>query len=358
MARRSVDADVVVVGGGPAGSAAAIACATRGLRVILCERERPGRDRPGETLHPGIEPLLAQLGIGDRIAGAIGARHQGIWIEWGGPRRFEAFGGDASGPWRGIQFWRADFDALLLERARETGVEVRQPCAVAGTRIREGRLEGVETAAGPIAARMVVDASGAARWLGRALGVESPARSPRLIARYGYMQGSCPANDEAPLLVGDRTGWTWTARVRPELYQWTRVSFDDPTPPGWTPPHLAALAPRARSRGADVTWRMADKAAGADWFTVGDAAATLDPTSAHGVLKAIVSGVTAGHLIAAALGGRAPAAQAAAAYHDWIAGWFAADAANLTGFYRRLTDFGAPNAARNAPRPSRTPGNV
>src|SRR6185295_4294054 len=95
----SVEADVVVVGGGPAGSAAAIACAARGLRVVLCERAPPGRDRPGETLHPGIEKLFAQLGIAGRLAPLIGARHAGIWIEWGGPRRFEPFGADAAGPW-------------------------------------------------------------------------------------------------------------------------------------------------------------------------------------------------------------------------------------------------------------------
>jgi flavin-dependent dehydrogenase len=349
MDRRPVDADVVVVGGGPAGSAAAIACATRGLSVVLCEREPPGRDRPGETLHPGIEPLLRQLGIADRLADAIGARHPGIWIEWGGPRRFEAFGGDASGPWTGFQVWRADFDALLLARARELGVDVRQPCAVTGALMRDGIFHGIETAEGAIAARMAIDASGATRWLGRALDVASPARSPRLIARYGYMEGSRPACDDAPSLVGDASGWTWTALVRPKLYQWTRVSFDGPPRSDWTPPQLLGLTPRARSRGADVTWRTARRAAGPGWFMVGDAAAMLDPTSSHGVLKAIMSGMMAGHLIAAVLGGRAPGEATAAAYHDWLAGWFSTDATRLAGFYRQLgMDFGDRRAAADS----------
>ncbi len=336
MARRPVDADVVVIGGGPAGSAAAIACATRGLSVALFERERPGRDRPGETLHPGVEPLLGQLGIANRLAEAVGARHTGIWIEWGGPRRFEAFGGDAGGPWSGFQAWRADFDALLLTRAREVGVEVRQPCAVTGLLMRDGAPCGVRTTAGSIDARMVVDASGATRWLGRALDVTSPARSPRLIARYGYMEGSCPNCDDAPSLVGDASGWTWTALVRPKLYQWTRISFDGQPRPDWTPQHLLGLTPRSHSRGADVTWRMATEAAGPGWFMVGDAAATLDPTSSHGVLKAIMSGMMAGHLIAAVLDRETPAEPTAVAYHEWLAGWFSTDAAKLAQFYGAL----------------------
>jgi hypothetical protein len=45
--------------------------------------------------------------------------------------------------------------------------------------------------------------------------------------------------------------------VRPNLYQWTRISFDGPPGPDWAPPHLEALTPRGRSRGADVTWRIA-----------------------------------------------------------------------------------------------------
>ena len=54
-----------------------------------------------------------------------------------------------------------------------------------------------------------------------------------------------------------------------------------------------------------MTWRMADSAAGSGWYMVGDAAAILDPTSSRGVLKALMTGVMAGHLIAGVLHGRA-----------------------------------------------------
>ena len=332
MDDRHVDADVVVVGGGPAGAAAAISCAKRNLRVILLERDVSGRERPGETLHPGAEPLLAQLGVADRLPAVAGTRHAGIWTSWCGPAKFEPFGADADGPWSGFQAWRADFDALLLARARELRVDVRQPAVVTGM-LQGG---GVTTSSGSIAARMVVDATGRSRWLGRLLGLRSPARSPPLIVRFGYARGSCPARDAAPAIVGDSTGWTWTAHVKPSVYQWTRLCFDETTGADWMPEEFRGLTPLAKARGADVTWRMAEQTAGPGWFMVGDAAATLDPTSSHGVLKALMSGMMAAHLTAAIVEGKSPAEETATAYHHWLAGWFEADVERLTAFYRKL----------------------
>jgi len=330
---RQVDTDVLIAGGGPAGAAAAITCARNGVRVILCERDAIAGERPGETLHPGIEPLLAQLGVADRLAAVTGARHSGIWIEWGGARRFEAFGADERGAWQGYQVWRADFDAMLLDRARELGADVRRPCAATGV-LDDGR---VETTDGVVAARVKVDATGRARWLGRALRVAAEPRSPRLFARYGYVEGECPPRDDAPALVADAEGWTWTACVRPRLYQWTRVGFDgEQTAADWLPDEFTGMARCGPARGADVTWRIAERVADADWFMVGDAAAILDPTSSHGVLKALMSGMMAGHLITAIVQERAPAHEAAAAYHAWLTGWFATDAARLGEFYRQL----------------------
>jgi flavin-dependent dehydrogenase len=327
---------LVVIGGGPGGAAAAITAAARGLGVVLCEREKIFGERPGETLHAGLVPLLGQLGLGERLAPFVHARHPGIWVEWGGPRVFTEFGSDARGPWDGFHVRRADFDELLLARAKEVGVAVHRSCAVTGVLGESGTVRGVMTEQGPLAARLVIDASGRARRLGRALGIASPPRSPRFIVRYGYAEGSCPARDGAPLLRGDATGWTWTARVWGRTYQWTRLSFAARPGGQWMPGEFRGLAPLTRSRGADVTWRIAERAAGPGWFMVGDAAATLDPTSAHGVLKAIMSGIAAGDLAAGVLAGRLPADAGAAAYHDWLDGWFVQDAAELARHYRRL----------------------
>jgi flavin-dependent dehydrogenase len=345
-----IDTDVAIVGGGPAGSAAAISCAERGLRVHLFERgafEGSGfsDDRPGETLHPGIEPVLVQLGVAEDLDAVVGARHEGIWIDWAGVRRFQPFGRDAAGPWRGFQVSRAAFDTMLLARAQAVGATIVQPCRVLGLRFDGKRVIGVATEIGSVSARFVVDATGRSHWIARRLRVAQPACSPRLIARYGYARGSCPERDAAPALVGDRSGWIWTARIGDSLYQWIRVTtINDRPDAAWLPEELCGLAPLGPTRGADVTWRIADRVASSGWFMVGDAAAVLDPTSSHGVLKALLSGIAAAHLIDAVMATKLPPTEAAAIYQSWLKEWFANDAAHLFAFYGNIgmRGFGAP----------------
>ena len=101
------------------------------------------------------------------------------------------------------------------------------------------------------------------------------------------------------------------------------------------PEELQGLKPRGAARGADVSWRLSD-AAGSGFFLAGDAAAMLEPASSHGVLKAIMSGMMAAHLAARVLRDGAAPEEAAAAYRDWLRGWFVADVARLSGFYRQL----------------------
>ena len=94
VGRHDACVDVCIVGAGPAGAAAAIACANAGLQVTLFEQEAALWARPGDTLHPGVEPILRQLGVAQQLAGVTGLRHAGVWVEWGAPRRFQAYGSD------------------------------------------------------------------------------------------------------------------------------------------------------------------------------------------------------------------------------------------------------------------------
>jgi flavin-dependent dehydrogenase len=327
--------DVAIVGAGPSGCAAAIGCAAGGARVALIERDEFPRDRPGETLHPGAEPLLTQLGVAEQVRARDFPRHTGTWVTWAGPRRFVPFGADQHGAWRGFQVWRADFDALLLDRARGLGVTVLQPRHGLSPLFESGRVAGVRTEQGPVRASVVVDAAGSRHWLARHLGLAVVRHSSRLIARYGYLAGPPGPTDAAPSIVADANGWTWTARVCPGLYQWTRLSLAaGGATPSRVPPELDGCQPRGRVRGADVTWRIAALTAGPGYFLCGDAAAVVDPAASHGVLKAIMSGILAAHAVATVRGGRLDPRLAAADYDAFIRGWFLHDVRRLRELYQ------------------------
>jgi 2-polyprenyl-6-methoxyphenol hydroxylase-like FAD-dependent oxidoreductase len=286
-----------------------------------------------------VEPVLRQLGVFDRVIAEKFPRHEGNWIDWGEqPLRFEPFGSEADAPWRGFQAWRATFDTLLLDRAREAGVEIHQPCSALEVIRKDGRVAGVVTSVGPIAATWTIDAAGSHHLLARQLGLRVKKFSPRLNARYGYARGHCPARDDAPLISADATGWTWTARIQPELYQWTRLDFARTSrPANWLPPELQGLVQDGPPRAADVTWRKVEPVAGPGYFIVGDAAATLDPASSHGVLKGLMSGMMAAHVIEPVWRGAQPEAQALLAYEEWLTGWFDADVAKLRALYSLIT---------------------
>ena len=323
-----------MVGGGPAGSAAAIAGARAGLSVVLIEREEAPRDKPGEALHPGVEPLLAELEIDlEALEGVTGARFDGVWSAWGGPERFEPFGADDQGPWRGFQVRRAAFERMLLDEALRAGADVRLGQSPGDPIVDGDRVTG----AGDDRARMTLDATGSARWLGRRLGLPVIAKSPVLLARCGYAAGDLPGRLDAPRIEGDDEGWTWIARIDERLFQWVRVDFDGRIRPrDWKPDAVADLLEARPTIGAEVAWRRAVRAAGPGWMLAGDAAASLDPASSHGVLKALMSGVFAARSAAAVIQRGAPEPQAARAYHDWLAGWFDTDVERLAAAYRAL----------------------
>jgi flavin-dependent dehydrogenase len=329
------DYDVVVIGAGPAGCAAAIFCARHGLRVALLEQCAFPRERPGETLPPGIEPLLQQLDVADVVVQGDFIRHTGHWVQWGAERRFSAFGGEPATPWRGFQIPRATFDSLLLEKAVERGVHVVQPCRVNEVIRHNDRVIGARTTAGEFFSRQLIDASGSHSWLMRQLALDHSLFSPLLIAKYGYATGERAACDEAPGIVADAQGWYWTARVAPKLYNWTRLYFDKAQARQAGPPamfdHLTAVG---GIRGADVTWRSCHRTAGNGYFIVGDAAFVLDPGTSHGVLKAIMSGMMAAHAIIRENAFPRHRSAINTQYRQWMQRWFVRDMNAMGELYR------------------------
>ena len=334
----ALDADVAIVGTGPAGAAAAIACARSGLRVALLERSRLPRERPGETLHPGVEAPLRELGVLERVLAAGLPRHRGVWVTWDDEPRLVAYGADDSGPWQGFQALRAPFDALLVQRAQELGAAVHERCRALEPVLLDGRVAGVQTSDGMLRSRYVIDAAGAGHWLARRLGVELDRRSPALIARYGYATGSCPERDDAPAIVADAAGWTWTVRVGDGVYGWTRLALSQPRGgDAVAPAELGALVPAGRARSADVSWRAMRQAAGPGWVAAGDAAVVLDPASSHGVLRGLMTGRHAGRLVQAVLAG-GDERRLSASYGSFVAHWFEHDVRALEELYGRLPE--------------------
>ncbi|MBD1584650.1 NAD(P)/FAD-dependent oxidoreductase [Pseudoalteromonas sp. S16_S37] len=350
--------DVLVIGGGPAGSAAAITARQGGLNVTLIEAQSFPRYRPGESLHPGIQPLLKQLGIEQQILAANYLRYSGQWNWHRGYNSFEPFGEDKHGPWLGFQIPREELDSCLLNQAKLLGVKVLQPCKALQVLTDNDEVVGVSTSQGDIYAKYVIDASGHRHWLTKQLNSALEYHSAPLYARYGYAKIAKPSDVLAqPQFKVLENEWQWHAQVSKDTIHWTRLYFDslmfnteqkaarrqlhkrlhhDITSP---PKVLAHLSKVGLSKGADVSWRKAKMLASNSYYVVGDAAFVLDPASSHGVLKAVMSGIYAANLVTQVVHHRLPRQSAAPIYNDWLTTWFLEDAQKLKSFYHQsLTD--------------------
>lgn len=320
--------DVVVVGGGPAGCATAIRCAQSGLRVGLLERSHFPRHRPGETLHPGVEPLLQQLGV-NALWTETSLRHSGHWVHWDGPPRFHSFG---DGAWRGFQISRALLDQQLLEQARMLGVQVIQPVRACQVLLRHDRVAGVRTDYQHCKAHYVVDATGHHGWLRRQLQIPWLRFSSKLIARYGYCRDTRLQQKDLGLFAHEH-GWHWIARTSNECLHWTQLHFVEGTARNGRPRILDQFTAMGTVRGADVSWRRSLNTAGPGYFLVGDAAATLDPCASHGVIKALISGMQAASAIIDCLSWPVGESTVQGAYQAWVQATFERGVRVLRNFY-------------------------
>jgi len=301
--------DVIVVGGGPAGCAAAITCRQNGLTALVIEADGSPRDRPGETLHPGVDAIFGRLGVLEGVERAGFLRHTGHRVVRGLNSRFQPYGSDERGEWRGYQAIRRQLDAILIDRARELGATVRQSTHAVEPVVEGGRPVGVRTNDETFRAAFVVDAAGPVHWLQRHLGLALLQVSDPLIARFGWDDGA----GDLPEFRVEGCGWRWEAPVGAARRAWVSVDL-----------HGASTG--GAGQGRDVTWRVVRPCAGAGYFLAGDAACVLDPASSHGVLRAMESGIRAGEAIT---GGPASIAD----YLAWMESWFCSDALALANLY-------------------------
>ena len=125
-----LECDVLVIGGGPAGSTVSPMLAQKGHRVVLLEKAHHPRFHIGESLLPANLPLLERLGVADEVR-AIGQYKPGA--EFVSPHHeqsqtFEfADAWDKSMPYA-YQVKRAEFDEILIRNAEREGVQVHEGC--------------------------------------------------------------------------------------------------------------------------------------------------------------------------------------------------------------------------------------
>ncbi|MGH8775386.1 MAG: geranylgeranyl reductase family protein [Jiangellaceae bacterium] len=206
MSRTASDADVIVVGAGPAGSTTASYLARAGIDVLLLEKAAFPRDKVcGDGLTPRAVRQLVRMGVDTTGPGWI--RNNGLRIVGGGMRLHMPWPDLASYPDYGLVRTRTDFDEILARHAQKSGARLQERTAVTGPvrDERTGRITGVTARpldddgrpAGPAAtyrAPLVVAADGVASRLSTAMGVNKRHDRPMGVAVRTYF--TTPRHDD------------------------------------------------------------------------------------------------------------------------------------------------------------------
>ena len=332
--------DVVVIGGGPAGSTVATLLADNGYRVHLIEKARHPRFHIGESLLPANLRLFEQLGVGDAVRAIGMVKPAAEFISPQHGHRMERFrfadAWDKSMPYA-YQVRRSELDDILLRNAVAHGADVVQGCQVRDIEFLDGD-EGVVVSAAHddgrphrCRARFLVDASGRDTLLANRLRTKRRNEKHNSSALYGHFRGARrhAGPDEGNISIyWFEHGWFWFipladgatsvgAVVWPHYLKQRRrgtsiEAFFLETI-AMCPPLAERLADAQLTTGVEATGNYSysgDITHGRNFVLLGDAFAFIDPVFSSGVMLAMQSGFVGAQAIDVCL--RSPANAAAA----------------------------------------------
>jgi flavin-dependent dehydrogenase len=316
--------DVVVAGGGPSGSVAALVLARQGRKVLLVDASDESDAPIGETLPPAARPLLRDLDLWESVAGSGHVPCLGNQSAWGSTNVHETdFLRDPNG--HGLHLDRTLFDARLREAAQGAGVVVAEDVTVSrAVRSTEGFRVSLEK--GPrtreVGARLVIDATGRRAALAQKLGAvrRIDDRLVRVSAVLHVPGGARTDRDTRTLIEAMPDGW-WSTALLPSKERFVAYVTDvDLLSSDMTDEeqfmrvlnrtrhvraHLEAhgYALRSAPQIDKVQGGRLDRFVGDGWLAAGEAALSFDPLASQGMLMALFTGMASGEAAHARLSG-------------------------------------------------------
>ena len=339
-----LSADVIVIGGGPAGSAAATMLARKGWQVTLLEREQFPREHVGESLLPASIPVLEELGALDAVENAGFLKKYGATMVWGtGEVPWSWYFQETSQRYpHSYQVWRPQFDQILLENAKAHGVTVLESHQVTQVIFDGDEAVGVEFTngqgeTGEAQCRFVVDASGQSTLLARHLNSKQWDPFFQNLAIYAYFTEATPLPepDQTNIFIESyRYGWLWsiplhTGRTSVGAVVDSAIGQEGIQQNGAKSFLEAQLAQSNQTRANLEHAQMdsepivvrdwsytAEKLYGPGYIMTGDAACFVDPLFSSGVHLALMSGVLASAYVTTALNEPSLAEDAGQVYQE------------------------------------------